>query len=226
MLVRISRDLIDCVDTKCRQFRHAEVNSLETPKEQISAMGKYLQGAPFYDAMWGEHLHLKDLIPQGWKSSYTAIILTLKGQYVSDNVTLNVAGYGPPNRGHSSYGRIEVPFDHPLLAHVRDTLMAWDEHYKTVKETDARWNNTRHEVQKFLNQQPSLNTALKIWPGVAHYIDQHYLDKVAEKKPKATVLRKKSDGDVPAEDKEEPTFDLEQLEAMGVIGKLMTGNKG
>jgi hypothetical protein len=58
------------------------------------------------------------------------------------------------------------------------------------QKTNVKWNEIKHQVQKFLRAFPSLNSALKEWPEIKMYIPQKYIDKVNYKivRPKSTAV--------------------------------------
>lgn len=55
--------------------------------------------------------------------------------------------------------------------------------WTTYKQIEARWIKVENQIVKFVEQCKSLNEAIKLWPDVATYVPQTYLNKIAEKPP-------------------------------------------
>lgn len=145
------------------------------------------------DKFWGEHLHLRDLIPVEWCRNVDSLRLmvtyertpgdpnSMSDMYVDPTINGKITA---PPRAETYYPKLEVPADDPLVAdHVR---FACEQYAVTNK-----WNKVATDVMSFLVSCKSLNEALKLWPDLRIYIPQEYLDKAEEKvvKQKAAESR-------------------------------------
>lgn len=177
--VAISGKLLDAIDMRIRAMRAAEIEALG-PRPNVS-----LTGSESYllEVAWGEHLHLKDIIPKRWtgraETMYLEFRMTLSGgesATATHYVGLSPGLLLPPNyrAGHGG-PTIVAPPDVPELAELRN-------HYVQVAEIELRWNKVDRQVTKFLGECKSLNEALKLWPQLVSYIPKEYVDKVMEKR--------------------------------------------
>ena len=71
-----------------------------------------------------------------------------------------------------------------------ELVQRWLDVYHAQIECRDRWNKVEKQLLAFLDTCKSLNEALKTLPDIERYVDQHYLDRVAEKRTAATSKRK------------------------------------
>ena len=217
--VRITQSLLEDVRFCTQRYATAERNALP-PRPSDADIISRIRARDVEDHIWGEHRHLRDVIPKEWMNST---------KHIHINVVINEVPYSfslqssngfctPPNISEYSY-RITVPYESTMLERARPVLDEYVAFFKADKEINAKWLATYHKVREFLESQKSLNAALKTWPGLEMYIPRGYMDKVNEK-----VQRTKS---VSVAEPEVPlTKDvMEELEGLGAVGRIMAAEK-
>ena len=160
-------------------------------KVEISLLGEYhpptLRGdePDLLQAIWGDKLHLKDVIPKNWCGETAGI----KG-YVTTNVE-----DGEDKDGVMVYKRygIELKLSDKVIVPPRfDHWTATDlsnmhcmrgaiEHGSKVAEIQTRWADINKKVIEFLSSCKSLNEAVKLWEEIKFYIHDDDLKRLETK---------------------------------------------
>lgn len=150
-------------------------------KKEISALGEPPQVIPTVAeaeaAYWGNYLHLRDQIPQRWKSQEHQILVVI---YEEDGKTPIYRNYHYLSSYIPAPPRIEgqnviIPLSDPRA-------QAYAKWYTNHKDISMRWNKVQDTIIGFLNTCKSLNEAVKLMPEVAHYVPNYLLEKLEEKR--------------------------------------------
>jgi hypothetical protein len=184
---RLREDVQNTISNKNRQ----ELSLLQRPPAPVITAND----PRVIKRFWGEHEHLRALMPQNWCTKVDN--LYLRTEYPLDpaepdntrnlDVTPTVTG-GPiwaPPKADTFYPRVALQADDPDI--VEYVKVAQAEH-----QINAKWIKVRNDVLNFLNNCKSLNEALKLWPDVRIYIPQQYIDKAEEKTVKAKAAESRA----------------------------------
>lgn len=219
--VSISNGLLDSTRVNIRNMRDKEKALHTVPAESCTVPDN---DGNMTALIWGNHQHLRDQMPEDWKINPGKITLRIaykldpeaEKDYNVDFQVAATAGFPCPRTEQSNssyYGYItKVNENSYLLPQGAKELVA---HRKVMREIDTRWEAVTDKVRQFLNSAKSLNEALKLWPGLSLYINQDYLDRVAEK---ANGVKREK----PKTSAEEllGTLDVDTLTAAAVASKL------
>lgn len=178
--VAISRDFINRVENKIVGMRNAELKALgEEPKLMLSK-----ESQPVLNAVWGEHLHLRNQIPKQWKNDSSTIRLTFNTTSIQTKVekdgsltespiscqfTVQASqddkfDFPPNGYWHGHYLICDADVSHPDLKQAVD--------YGNAKaEIELRWQKVAQKVVGFFQSCKSMNEAVKLWPECKMYID-------------------------------------------------------
>lgn len=197
--VAISGHLMDEVRNKINRMKEAELSTLPPSTDNLS----FSYVPQDYEAMvWGEHLHLKSVIPATWMRYVEEIRGTAEFTHNERThranlyVKLGTRVAAPPIPNSSSYrAEITMPATHP------DMAVVIQRNKQGIDITD-KWNALGSKIRDFLQNCKSLNEAVKLWPDVRIYIPQSYMDRMlaksertAEKISKASEFLKQIDTD-------------------------------
>jgi len=197
--VAISGQLMDEVRSKINRMKEAELNSLPPSTDNLS----FSYVPHDYEAMvWGEHLHLKSVIPATWMRYVEEIRGTTEFTHNERThkanlyIKLGTKVAAPPIPNASSYrADITMPATHPDMAVVI-------ERNRQVLDITDKWSALSSKIRDFLNNCKSLNEAVKLWPDVRVYIPDSYMkrmlvksERTAEKISKASEFLKQIDTD-------------------------------
>lgn len=204
--VGISNRLIDDVRDGIRGMCSAELKTAgEVEHIRVTEHDHW-----FIDLAYGEHLHLRDVIPADWKKTYNGYgniqILADGDTYSLDTRGEEVKGL-PPN--HRDYRAFVASVDNPRLPEsVREQVTI----IRTRRDMERRWNGVRDKVITFLESCKSLNEAIKLWPDIEHYVPKEYIERVLAKREKATTESRAAEilGSI----------DTQELTAAAVIARL------
>ena len=178
--VAISNNLISSTQNNIIKMRDKEKAAVTAPSDRINVSNK---DANLELLIWGDHLRLRDQMPDEWKKTYNRINTRI--QYEWDENTKGTFEFifesvdpieVPQCNENSYYGHnITVPeTSHLLPPQARAAL----EHQKFCRQTDDKWKDVNRKVTQFLESAKSLNEALKLWPALALYINDDYIDRV------------------------------------------------
>jgi hypothetical protein len=206
--VGISSSLIEEVKSKINKMRNTEVAQLTEPPRELTLTTTTDE---HFKMIWGEHFHLKDIIPNDWKPSVDTLCINTKNtRHVIVSVRLRFASPVQLPPSISSYRpEIEVPSSNELL---QERL----QYSEQVSDIEARWRDIRTKVVEFLTSCKSLNEALKLWPDVQFYIPSGYMERV-EKKVERTASQSKAQDVL-------KTIDTDAAVAAVVAARMVTAN--
>ena len=175
--VAISGNLINNVSHKIDNLKGAEIKAIPQVSNHLQ-----LHEAP-EDLMlfvWGEHNHLRNVIPNEWTKTRENINLRVnwttpegKEDYMIYHLEITKKIVCPPDAGGYSH---TVPVDESY--HLVSEYVAY---YKQVYDIEARWDKVQTQILQFLKGCKSLNEALKLWPDVRIYIHSEDLARVDKK---------------------------------------------
>lgn len=212
--VAISNNLLESTQSNINKMRDKEKAAVTAPPERITVPNK---DANLELLIWGNHLHLRDQMPNEWKKTYNRINARVhyewapekKGSF--DFVFESIDPIEVPQCNENSYygHNISVPeTSHLLPQQARDAI----EFQKFCRQTDDKWDGIKQQVSDFLRAAKSLNEALKLWPALSLYISDHYIDRV-NNNPKREKTASKAE-EIMA------SISIDQLTAAAVASKL------
>lgn len=185
--VSISDNLL--YNTRCiiESMQRAEVSKLAEVNLDLDSNSPFVQRL-----IWGEHAHLKALVPESWLASARAFDVRYNYEHVSDSgvhtddylqLTIQLEQSIPVPRDitDSNHRRIVSELD----ADIPPNFKAWMDDRAERRVINNRWSKVQSDVKSFLKSCKSLNEGLKLWPQLAMYIQKSYLDVVAHKPAKA-----------------------------------------
>jgi hypothetical protein len=212
--VAISNNLIESTQSNINKMRDKEKAAVTAPPERINVSNK---DANLELLIWGNHLHLRDQMPNEWKKTYNRINARIQYEWAPEKTSSfefifeSVDPIEVPQCNENSYygHNINVPEDSHLLPKAAKDAI---EHQKFCRQTDAKWSGIKQQVSDFLRAAKSLNEALKLWPALSLYIDDDYIDRV-NNNPKREKTASKAE-EIMA------SISIDQLTAAAVASKL------
>lgn len=176
-LVRISEQLITDVKSKVDNMCRSEINTkVESVYGSLTSQTSN-KWADYVERMvWGAHHSLMAQMPKEWMQPVESF--TLKDDDVG------VVEVSRPNRQKlmlpprvTTYGRIAHDgSEEEVKAHF--ALMK--EKNNAINAINAKYTAIKTQLVQFLNASPSLNKALKLYPDLAFYVPQRYIEKVEQ----------------------------------------------
>lgn len=163
--VAISAKFTSDVKDRLRQMRRKEVATIaEIPYRLSGTRTDLLAWA------WGEHLHLKEQMPEKWCGKSEHVNLRVNGLRIGVELTPPLVT--PP--GGMPSGVAPVSADDPEIKPFIDRE-------STLADIAARWDKVDKDILGFLGKCKSVNEALKLWPQIEMYIPPEYIGRVNEK---------------------------------------------
>ena len=181
--VSISQDLRNAVRSNIAAMKNMERDGIKKP---ASICDQTVSGTDpaMEQLVWGEHHHLKAMMPKEWLRETEYINLRTKimfengsGVMASVRVNFNPKMITPPNADRYGYD-INLPADHPLVPELTA-------YYTEMRSIEERWSAVGTQIMDFLGACKSLNEALKLWPDVRIYIPKQFLERVERKVERA-----------------------------------------
>lgn len=138
---------------------------------------------------WGEHLHLRDVIPDEWmvKSPGARFRFDVEDDGRTFMVTIDTE-YPETRLPPESPRRPEFRYNQDILTEDVDLRVAFGpvvQWHLDMHICDRKWQGVRSHVMTFLDRCRSLNEAVKLWPDIRAYVPAEILVKLDEKKAKA-----------------------------------------
>lgn len=176
--VGISKDFLERVGSKITKMQQAETKSIgEVPTVSITDREPWV-----LQALWGEHIHLFKQMPEKWINKVEEVRMKVEinnpdltdkqDKYFNFRVKAPSHTYAPPK--FDWYAEVEVSANCPQIA----TIV---EYATKFKEIQVRWAKVRVQVISFLHSCKSANEAVKLWPDVKMYFDQHDIERLETK---------------------------------------------
>ena len=171
--VGISKDFMERVTSKIRKMRDAEFKSIgDTPIISISDNEPWA-----LKVLWGEHLHLKDQMPDKWKSKFDTVRLRVKIPIGTDENKMWYEFHAKPVKHILAPPNTDWYASH-IVDPTVEQIAPIVEYATKFKEIEARWKNVTEQVLSFLQSCKSANEAVKLWPDVKMYFDQHDINRL------------------------------------------------
>lgn len=176
--VGISQNLISRVKNVINNMERAELKTLgDAPKVLLSP-----DNPTILRALWGEHLHLKDLIPTTWKTTAEQIRASIRinlseTESKTYGYTIGFTSGIEAPMTHGYYQTYELQQGTPELAEIH-------EYAAKHVEITQRWNMVSNKIINYLESCKSLNEAVKTWPDVSIYVDKGDLERLEVKRDK------------------------------------------
>lgn len=190
--VAISSALISSTQNNIIKMRDKEKSTVPAVAERVSTQNK---DANLELLIWGNHLHLRDQMPDTWKASVNRVCARIHYEWAEEkkatfDFTFECADpiEVPRTDNHSYYGH-QITVDaasHLLPQQARDAI----EYNKFLRVTDDKWGDIKSKVTQFLQSAKSLNEALKLWPALSLYISDSYIDRVNNNTKREKVASK------------------------------------
>jgi len=214
--VKISGALLDettnIIDNMCRKEQAQvpdESNTISVTPDDPRIINRFIPP---------EHLSTYMTMPKDWMEGHEALQMNLRIQLKLDEpssgcdmgVHLQFNGrkcYLPHGVYHPYRGEKQMKADH--------ASGKWPEFDKFVEkrrwdwECANRWNEVKEKVVTFLKTFPTLNAAVKAWPGVKLYIGKDYIDRMETKVERTTAATINV-----------PTINYDELTAAAVASRM------
>lgn len=208
--VGISKDFMERVKTKIHSMHHAETKSIgEVPTISITDREPWV-----LKSLWGDYIHLVDQMPEKWMNKLEEVRLRVEinnpdlvdksDRNFSFKVKAPSKIVAPPN--FDWYQETSVPADCPQIAPIV-------EYATKFKEIQVRWSNVLREVTEFLQACKSANEAVKLWPDIKMYFDQHDIDRLEIKVARSGAAESEAA-------KKLATLDTTSLTSAAVIARM------
>ena len=212
--VAISQNLINSTQNNIIKMRDKEKAAVTAPPERMPMSPK---SANLELLVWGDHLHLRDQMPEDWKTTVSRVNAKVEfdaGKEDKNNFEfvfdLTDPMEVPTSKNQSYYGFTVVVGEdsHLLPLAVRDAVA----NNKFRIQTNDKWADIKDKVTKFLGSAKSLNEALKLWPALALYVSDEFVDRV-NNNPKREKMASKAE-EIMA------SISIDELTAAAVASKL------
>jgi hypothetical protein len=183
MYVATSKTLLREIEQRISNMRNTELKSMPQPEPPAFDMAnepwlRKLTWGPLFGSEFEGHKELTSDSGSGDMIRLHVVelddLIPKRGTKPLD-VTFRIKGAA---KYFYEYGVYSVSREaHPWLG-------AWADNRLLRHECETRWESIDKKVALFLDNCKSLNEALKLWPDLAHYVPQEYIDKVNEKTEK------------------------------------------
>jgi len=190
--VAISQALINETEQNISRMKDREKSQLPSPATEM----KIDHNDPIATKIaWGEHAHLKGTLPEDWTHSVDSIHVNITYRFndvprdTSFAIRARDKQFVVPNFRSNGYNNanIRVFEDHPFVQQFASALV---ESRRTHDEINVKWAGIKEQVIKFLRSAKSLNEALKLWPALALYISDTYINRVNDKVSRGSTVSK------------------------------------
>jgi hypothetical protein len=191
--VAISSALIESTMNNIDKMRDKEVKQLgEVPNEIRVAPDDHLA----IDLAWGKYKHLRETFDEDLTQSVDHITLSINLADLGTQVAFYVRSasdrFVVPNYRSNGYNSMNKKIEdtHSFALTVAAAFVA---HQRQRLEINAKWKAIQEQVRSFLNAAKSLNEALKLWPALALYISDNYINRVNENAARSKTVSKAAD---------------------------------
>lgn len=222
--VRISKQLLSDVNDKIEGMAQMAAKDSGTSVDDLMAKAPMSEKfAMIEDAMWGEHVHLRAVIPADWCNPNNQFDVYFHDKEEDGgepkyfwNPYIDVAPKATCPPSHKGYRpTVRVPFEvwskYPALNEILAQYAAIDAEKQAIQR---KYRDVRVQVKAFLESCKSLADAAKKWPGVLLYIPDSY-----KREMERVVIREKRE----KEEDDIPDFDLDALTSLAA-GHMLGGN--
>jgi hypothetical protein len=184
--VKITGEFTDRVRAVIRRMRDAAQDDLNV--EDI------IDGTPEHEKLleigmknvWGEHLHLKDLMPERWRGESERIefnFINGEGQkFHTAYITVAEDRGFPPGMSRWNTPTVRMRLDdEDTPAIIKGWLFRVQDMVAKKKEVSEKFKTIENQVVNFLRKHTSLNTAIKELPELEMYIDSSDMERLRRK---------------------------------------------
>jgi len=215
-LVRISKELLSMVNKQVTEVAiKAATLQVEPmhPKVTNELLAELKETITTH--MWGEHIALRNQIPEVWKvkAKEVNVSLLFAGKLVTEGIKVNEKFIFPPNT-RVSYDQVDVKL--PVVDGLAADFAKRHIEYKVaLLAHQTKYKEVSNQIEKFLKDAKSLNDALKRFPDLALYIPKIYLDRIelkVERGAKEVEYKEEVEG---------PEMDRDLVVSTGIIGALI-----
>lgn len=232
MQVRITKTLTEAVSKRISEMQRTERSNNPLPFELSMLLSSKLKAQPFVDHLWGEHLHLRAMMPKRWckeAPSITVNFLNVEWPVADALLSISLPCFDftyqlhnnlnkfllPPN--HDTFRTsVTLPLESPLFDPVRDQINEYLVAVANHAAINKRWAGVHRQVMNYLSSYSSLNKAVREWEGLKRFLPQHYVDAMQTANTKTRVTQSRT-----AVAAENHNINFDELEAAGVIGTLL-----
>ena len=211
MYVAITANFMSAVIKHIRNMREKELMSLgRSPEVLLTGNELWVESL-----LWKGRPDLKHVLPPEW---------VLKPRKVTIRAKLNDVDivWAKLPEGTTVAPTYSIDYDNNCTIKYdilnEETMpvefVAAMEHHKKIKAVENRWDGVKTSVRDFLDKCKSLNHAMKLWPGIALYIPQEYIDKANEKAERKAQTSEALDT--------LKRIDTDAIEAAAIIARLST----
>lgn len=216
-LVRISQNLVDVVTNRIIGL---QTNEIEThhkranPAADAAIVNEVLTLAERH--AWGDHIHLKPMIPSAWLKKEPSIDSVISypaaegilGRY--PEIKFQVAVTLPPGTS-TGYQYYQYNFSiEQLTPESAEKVRAYFTEQEAIR---TKFESVKNQVAKFLHSCKSLNDAVKKYPDILLYVPQEYKDRLERKVERGARGEKDEDSSV-------SEIDRALITSIGVIGAI------
>jgi hypothetical protein len=211
MYVAITGNFMSAVLKHISNMREKELLSLGSgPEVKLTGNELWVESL-----LWQGRPDLKHLLPAEWIRKPRKLIIRARYNNV-DVIWANV------KEGTAIAPTYQLDYDNNCTINydilneetIPVELVDAMEHYKKKKAAESRWSEVRVSVRDFLDKCKSLNHAMKLWPGIALYIPQEYIEKANEKAERKAQTSEALDT--------LKRIDTDAIEAAAIIARLST----
>lgn len=198
-LVRISKQFLDDVRRQVTHLQDMEKGSVPYYETEFPDDLGARKAAE--EVLWGEHLHLRDLMPAAWMKTVEVTAFRTRHTHsdlyieTTSEIFFRTPGLPLPPYAETSYRYthnqretkvgVEVPFeavqaaannpDNPMhfLATRLMAVVAYEQQTRSIRR---QWEARAAGLLEFFGKCKSLNEALKLWPECRMYVPKDYLE--------------------------------------------------
>ena len=145
---------------------------------------------------WGKYMHLRDTFDEDLTQSVDHITLNIELTDLATTVAFYVRSthdrFVVPNYRSNGYNSMSRKIDqtHSFAMTVAAAHVA---HQRQRIAINAKWKAIKEQVKEFLHAAKSLNEALKLWPALALYINDQYINRVNSNTTRSQTVSKAAD---------------------------------
>jgi hypothetical protein len=191
--VAISSALIENTMINIDKMRDKEIKQLgEVPNEiRVDPEDHLAVGLA-----WGKYRHLRETFDEDLTQSVDHITMNIELTDLGTSVAFYVRSthdrFVVPNYRSNGYNNMsrKIEETHSLALTVAAAFVA---HQRQRIEINNKWKAIQEQVKSFLNAAKSLNEALKLWPALALYIHDQYINRVNANTARSQTVSKAAD---------------------------------
>jgi hypothetical protein len=145
---------------------------------------------------WGKYRHLRETFDEDLTQSVDHITMNIELTDLGTSVAFYVRSthdrFVVPNYRSNGYNNMsrKIEETHSLALTVAAAFVA---HQRQRIEINNKWKAIQEQVKSFLNAAKSLNEALKLWPALALYIHDQYINRVNANTARSQTVSKAAD---------------------------------